>query len=32
MNRKLKRAALIINQYIGMISEGLCDTEDWSKG
>ncbi len=23
MNRKLKRAALIINQHIGMISEGL---------
>ncbi len=32
MNRKLKRAALIINQHIGMISEGLCDAEDWCKG
>ncbi len=32
MNRKLKRTALIINQHIGMISEGLCDTEDWPKG
>ncbi len=31
MNRKLKRTALIINQHIGMISEGLCDTEDWRK-
>ncbi len=32
MNRKLKRTALITNQYIGMISEGLCDTEDWRIG
>ncbi len=32
MNRKLKRAALIINEHTGMISEGLCDTEDWRKG
>ncbi len=32
MNRKLKRAALIINQNTVMISERLCDTEDWSKG
>ncbi len=29
MNRKLKRTALIINEHTGMISEGLCDTEDW---
>ncbi len=21
---------MIINQHIGMISEGSCDTEDWS--
>ncbi len=21
-----------VNQYIRMISEGLCDTEDWSNG
>ncbi len=32
MNKKLKRTALIINLHIGMISEGLCDTEDWHKG
>ncbi len=31
MNRKLKRTALIINEHIGMISEGLCDTEDCRK-
>ncbi len=31
MNRKLKRTALIINQHIGIISEGLCVTEDWRK-
>ncbi len=27
MNRKLKRTALITSQHIGIISEGLCDTE-----
>ncbi len=32
INKKLKRTALIINQHIGMISEWLCDTEDWCKG
>ncbi len=32
INKKLKRTALIINQHIGMISELLCDTEDWCKG
>ncbi len=32
MNRKLKRTVLIINQHTGMISEGLCENEDWRKG
>ncbi len=27
MNRKLKGTALITSQHIGIISEGLCDTE-----
>ncbi len=31
MNRKLKITALIINQHFELISEGLCDTEDWVK-
>ncbi len=30
INQHIRSATLIINQHIIMISEGSCDTEDWS--
>jgi len=30
LETKLRRIVTAVNQHIKMISEGSCDTEDWS--